>query len=149
MQSAAFAAVDAKWFVSGDIVRHFDDPQVAQEKTAHANLVRHIFTNPFRTVARPMNLNDNLRHLAQFVYDGEASSLELSNALKEEGNVELVQRRGAGLFEDDPDALGPLLRKLATSGEWLKLRDAAWRHRRPLGAEIAARHVLASFLNDQ
>lgn len=68
---------------------------------------------------------------------------------QEEGNVELVQRRGAGLFEDDPDALGPLLRSLASSGSWLKLRDAAWRHRRPHGAEIAARHVLASFPSNQ
>jgi len=91
MQSAAFAAVDANWYISADIVRHFDDPQVAQEKAAHADIVRHIFGNPFRTIAKPINLNDSLRHLAQCVYDGEALSLELSNALKEGGNFELAQ----------------------------------------------------------
>jgi processive 1,2-diacylglycerol beta-glucosyltransferase len=68
---------------------------------------------------------------------------------QEEGNVELVQRRGSGLFEDDPDALGPLLRSLVASGEWSRLRDAAWRHRRPLGAFTAARHVLASLSSNQ
>lgn len=91
MQSAAFAAVDANWYISGDIVRHFDDPQVAQEKAAHADLVRHIFSNPFRTVAKPMNLNDNLRQLAQRLYDGEALSLELSSALNDGGNFELAK----------------------------------------------------------
>lgn len=63
---------------------------------------------------------------------------------QEEGNVELLERRGSGLFEDDPEALGPLLRTLVDSGHWLRLRDAAWRHRRPDGALAAARHVLAS-----
>lgn len=63
---------------------------------------------------------------------------------QEEGNVELVQRRGSGVFEDDPDALGPLLSTLVRSGEWSRLREAAWRHRRPNGAFTAARHVLAS-----
>jgi len=61
---------------------------------------------------------------------------------QEEGNVELVQRRGSGLLEEDPSALGPLLRRLVETGEWRRLRDAAWRHRRPDGAIVAARHVL-------
>ena len=68
---------------------------------------------------------------------------------QEEGNVELVQRRGSGVFEDDPDALGPLLRSLVASGEWSRLRDAAWRHRRPHGALTAARHILASLSRNQ
>jgi processive 1,2-diacylglycerol beta-glucosyltransferase len=61
---------------------------------------------------------------------------------QEEGNVELVQRRGSGLLEENPDALGPLLRSLIQSGEWTRLRDNAWRHRRPNGAITAARHIL-------
>jgi len=61
---------------------------------------------------------------------------------QEEGNVELVQRRGSGLLEEDPAALGPLLQRLVHSGEWLHLRDNAWRHRRPDGALITARHLL-------
>jgi len=63
---------------------------------------------------------------------------------QEEGNVELVQRRGSGLFEDDPDALGPLLHSLVHSGEWSRLRHAAWRHRRPHGALTAAQYILHS-----
>lgn len=62
---------------------------------------------------------------------------------QEEGNVELVQRRGSGLLEEDPDALGPLLSRLVSSGRWTYLRDAAWRHRRPNGATVVARHILA------
>jgi processive 1,2-diacylglycerol beta-glucosyltransferase len=68
---------------------------------------------------------------------------------QEEGNVELVQRRGSGVFEDDPDALGPLLNTLVRSGEWSRLREAAWRHRRPNGALTAARHILASVFSNQ
>lgn len=62
---------------------------------------------------------------------------------QEEGNVELVQRRGSGVLEEDPDALGPLLSGLVSSGAWTRMRDAAWKHRRPNGAAIAARHILA------
>ncbi len=63
---------------------------------------------------------------------------------QEEGNAELVQRRGSGLHEEDPEDLGPLLRQLKESGDWLRLRDAAWRYRRPDGALSAADHLLSA-----
>lgn len=63
---------------------------------------------------------------------------------QEEGNAELVQRRGSGVQEENPGELGPLLSRLAGGREWLALRDAAWRHRRAKGALAIARHVLAS-----
>lgn len=53
---------------------------------------------------------------------------------QEEGNAELLQRRGSGLHEDNPEEIGPLLRQLITSREWLRLRDAAWKARRANGA---------------
>jgi processive 1,2-diacylglycerol beta-glucosyltransferase len=62
---------------------------------------------------------------------------------QEEGNAELVQRRRSGVHEEDPQALGPLVRDLAETDRWSRLRDAAWRHRRPDGARLIARHVLA------
>jgi len=61
---------------------------------------------------------------------------------QEEGNVELIERRGSGLLENNPDALGPLLHHLATSGKWQRLRDAAWKHRRPDGARRIARAII-------
>jgi processive 1,2-diacylglycerol beta-glucosyltransferase len=61
---------------------------------------------------------------------------------QEEGNVELVQRRGSGLLEEDPAALGSTIQQLVTSGAWGTMRDAAWKHRRPAGALIAARAIL-------
>ncbi|MBL8814952.1 MAG: hypothetical protein JNL58_02895 [Planctomyces sp.] len=91
MQGAAYAAVDALWYISEQIVQHLDDPHVEKERRAHAEIVRHIFGNPFRTVVKPINLNDNLRHLAQCVYEGEELSFQLSSALKEAGYVELAQ----------------------------------------------------------
>jgi processive 1,2-diacylglycerol beta-glucosyltransferase len=61
---------------------------------------------------------------------------------QEEGNAELVQRRRSGVHEQSPEQLGPLIARLSSPGEWVRLRDAAWRHRRPAGARTAARHVL-------
>jgi processive 1,2-diacylglycerol beta-glucosyltransferase len=67
---------------------------------------------------------------------------------QEEGNIELVQRRGSGVFEGDPDALGPVLARLAGGGGWTRLRDAAWRYRRPHGAQTVARHILTPILGE-
>jgi processive 1,2-diacylglycerol beta-glucosyltransferase len=61
---------------------------------------------------------------------------------QEEGNAELIERRGSGCHEPNPDALGPLLRRLVASGRWRKIRDAAWTHRHPDGALVAARIIL-------
>ncbi len=61
---------------------------------------------------------------------------------QEEGNAELVQRRGSGWLQEDPDALGPLLRESAASGDWRRHRNAAWRFRRPAAATHAAHHIL-------
>ena len=63
---------------------------------------------------------------------------------QEEGNVELLQRRGSGLLEENPEALGPLITSLTTSGHWSRLCHAAWRHRRPQGALTAAHYLLQS-----
>lgn len=63
---------------------------------------------------------------------------------QEEGNAELLQRRGSGLHEENPEELGPLLQQLSSSREWLRLREAAWKARRPDGARTAAKLLLAS-----
>lgn len=63
---------------------------------------------------------------------------------QEEGNAELLQRRGSGLQEETPEELGPLLQQLVTTRDWFRLRDAAWHARRPGGAHAAARVLLAT-----
>ncbi len=47
MHHAAFEAVDGSWLVSWDITRHLDEPELRRERTAHADLIRHFFGNPF------------------------------------------------------------------------------------------------------
>lgn len=61
---------------------------------------------------------------------------------QEEGNAELVQRRGSGCWVPNPAALGPLLARLQGSAQWKKMCAAAWSHRRPQAALAAARFVL-------
>src|SRR5207244_11325858 len=45
MHHAAYAAVDAHSWVSGQITEHLDEPELTLEKKAHAELIRQIFGN--------------------------------------------------------------------------------------------------------
>lgn len=43
----AYAAIDAHSWISSEITAHLDDPEVAIERAAHAELIRRVFGNPF------------------------------------------------------------------------------------------------------
>ncbi len=63
---------------------------------------------------------------------------------QEEGNAQLVLRRGTGVRETDPDALGPCVRGLTEPRCWAQLRTNAALHAHPDGALAVARLVLHS-----
>src|SRR5262249_15461816 len=47
MHHAAYSAVDADTLISSQITQHLDEPELSGEKAAHADLIRHVFGNPF------------------------------------------------------------------------------------------------------
>jgi hypothetical protein len=92
MHGAAYSALDAKgWFISWEITSHLDEPELLVIQAAHANLVRHIFGNPFRPAADPAIRQIRIVGIAKRVYDGEPCSGELAVALKEAGHDELAE----------------------------------------------------------
>jgi hypothetical protein len=91
MHRLAYAAVDASRFVSSDITQHLDEPELTSEKAAHAELVRHIFGNPFRPVVLASILQTNVIELAKRLYDGKGSAAELAESLNAAGEEDLAE----------------------------------------------------------
>jgi hypothetical protein len=93
MHYAANCAVDLRWgtFVSWHICQHLDEPDLSREKAAHADLVRHIFGNPFRSVPQPRVTQLEIVRLAKRLYDGEDCAAELRKALDQEGEGDLAE----------------------------------------------------------
>jgi hypothetical protein len=91
MHDVAYTAVDADAWVSSNITQHLDDPERAAEEAAHADLVRHIFGNPFSRVSKRDEYSLAIRRAAQRLYDGEAVSSALRAALQDAGEVELAE----------------------------------------------------------
>ncbi len=91
MQHTAYGAVDAHWFISGDITHHYDDPQRQTETTAQADLVRHIFGNPFRPIESQPIRNLSVVQLATQLYEGKPLARELHNVLLGIGASDLAE----------------------------------------------------------
>lgn len=91
MHSVAYRAVDADSWVSSNIAQHLDDPERAAEEAAHADLVRHIFGDPFQKLSNRDGYDPAIRGLAQRLYDGEPVSSELCATLQDAGEVELAE----------------------------------------------------------
>ncbi len=61
---------------------------------------------------------------------------------QEEGNAELLRRRGCGWFCDQPSELGPMVQHLLESGEWMATKQRCLASRKTTGATQIAREVL-------
>jgi hypothetical protein len=98
MHMAAHSAVDA-WRApnaSWTITRHLDEPELTAEMAAHADLVRHIFGNPFHPVLARKPFPSAIRQLAEKLYNGAAPATELRQALHDAEHDSLAQHfRGA------------------------------------------------------
>jgi hypothetical protein len=90
MHHAAYAAVDAKEQISWEITQHMDEPELTLEKAAHADLIRHIFGNPFRAAERPDIRQIGLLQWAKRLREGETCSAELRQELKDAGHDDLA-----------------------------------------------------------
>lgn len=111
MHRAAYAAVGAYWWVSSDIAQHLDDPERAAEEAAHADLVRHVFGNPFRSSSKRADYQPAIRGLAQRLSNGEAVSPLLRAALLDAGESELAEHFRSGDHPRGCWALDQLLGK--------------------------------------
>lgn len=91
MHGVAYSVVDAHSWVSSEITQHLDDPERAAEEAAHAELVRHIFGNPFRSVSTITEHSAAIKRLAERLYEGDAVSSEMAAALQDEGDIDLAE----------------------------------------------------------
>lgn len=96
MDGVAYAAVDGWSWISSDITESLDDPDDEREMMAHADLVRHIFGNPFRQTMKKADYSGVVRRLAERLYDGEAVRGDLCAALANDGQRELAEHFRAG-----------------------------------------------------
>lgn len=90
MQRLRYSVIDACWYISGEITCHFDEPQASEEKAHHADLVRHIFGNPFRAAEPQRAYNLAIIRLAKRLYEGEDVAAELCHELRATGSDELA-----------------------------------------------------------
>ena len=93
MHMAAYCAVDARRApnASWEITQHLDEPDLTAEKAVHADLVRHMFGNPFHRFVKRKPFSSALRQLAERLYNGTASAMELRQALHDAGHDTLAQ----------------------------------------------------------
>ncbi len=91
MRHAVYNAVDADSFVCGDINRHLDDPDRSTEEHAQADLIRHIFGNPFSEPEQDTDFPSPIIRLAERLYEGEDVAADLCDALAGAGHTELAE----------------------------------------------------------
>jgi hypothetical protein len=98
MHAAAYGAVDSRRIIgaSWEITRHLDEPELTAEKAAHADLVRHIFGNPFHPVEERTPFSSTIRRLAESLYNGTGLASELRQALHDAGHDTLAQHFDRG-----------------------------------------------------
>jgi hypothetical protein len=91
MHSVAYRAVDASTYVSWDITGHLDEEELHSEKAAHADLIRHIFGNPFAVPTRDPIRQIEVVRCAKRLYDGLGSASEVHDALRAAGHEDLAE----------------------------------------------------------
>lgn len=85
------SAVSGMWTATLEITNRLDEPEASAEKHAHADLVRHIFGNPFRRHPLPEINDATVRQLAEQLASGQPVSEQLSTTLFELGATELAE----------------------------------------------------------
>src|SRR5262245_51614561 len=96
---ATFTLYDDKgishWAAHADNVAVLLDESVcgplAATKREMAELVRHIFGNPFRSYSLPVHWPSTVLHLVSALYNGQDCSFALHDALLEAGHAELAE----------------------------------------------------------
>jgi hypothetical protein len=91
MHDAANSAVDASPLIFPTITCHFDDPMLGTECQAQADLVRHIFGNPFHPYTGPVPTQPAVVECALRLYRGEGFAADLQEALAGAGHLELAE----------------------------------------------------------
>ncbi len=92
MRQAVLTVVDRRFMsrlITWEITQHLDEPEYSIELAAHADLVRHIFDYPLRTILTPMP--SEVTQLAQRLYGGENCVAEVHRALAAAGHKELAE----------------------------------------------------------
>lgn len=89
MLNAVILTLDASILAPSFLLERLDEPEQTRERHAHADLMRHIFGNPFRMV-RHVIVSDRAKSLAGRVYQGDPVVKQLRAALLEEGQSELA-----------------------------------------------------------
>ncbi|MCI0740897.1 MAG: SMI1/KNR4 family protein [Gemmataceae bacterium] len=87
----ALSALDGGWYTSWEIGCRLDEPELSQAKAAHADLLRHIFGNPFRPLEMPGVRQTEIVRRARALYDGHCTAAELREALAAAGFAELAE----------------------------------------------------------
>jgi hypothetical protein len=91
MHDCANSAMGADPMISFWITEHLDEPELSAEKAAHAELIRHVFGNPFRSADALGVRGSHFVELAKGLYEQTTSASSLHAALKEAGHDALAE----------------------------------------------------------
>lgn len=90
MHGAVYSALRGRTHTTWEITNHLDEPELSAEKAAQADLIRHIFGNPFRPAETICITDPSIRQLAENIYEGQPLAAELKAALLGAGHDELA-----------------------------------------------------------
>lgn len=83
-------AINGSWIGTCSMTDRFDDPELVAVKSAHADLIRHIYGNPFRALPLEPVTDERVRQLAGELAAGKSVAAELSAVLAELDHAELA-----------------------------------------------------------
>jgi hypothetical protein len=90
MCCAAIDTLDGMVLAGSNIAQHLDDPEQSEEGDAHADLVRHVWGNPFRAAEPSIPHDARLVEIAQRLYDGLPVAQDLCELLASLGHENLA-----------------------------------------------------------